>query len=393
MTVAGWLGALWSLLVLSLTLGPGFGTGTPAAGASLADVVRNMLLFAPAGVLVVLSGRPVIAAALFAVLFSTAIEIAQLFIPGRFPGVRDVVMNTLGATIGAGFAVATIGPTFRSPARSARLALALGALGAGALLLPGILLKPAPSARSYHQAWTPVHPRYVPFSGRVLAASIGGVPIGESGPARSAALREKLLDGSAIEIRALRERTRDGVAPLVRLNDGRFEVLLVGVEGDDLVVRRHSLGAELGFEEPLFRSEGALARVEMGQPFELELVPRGLSWQVRVEDAAPQRFGPTPAAIWRLIADSDSFSESLRRGLDALVLALVFGTLAIWFRLRALAILGLSLVVGALFLGPGLSGLAASPPGEWLGVAVGLVGGSLLQVWLRRTSGAGPLIR
>jgi hypothetical protein len=383
------LTAGWLLLVLSVTLIPAFGPGTAAGVARLADVVRNLVLFAPLGLLLGLSGSPIRKAALFGGLLSAAIETAQIWIPGRHPGVPDVAVDALGVALGAGFARALIGPFSRSPARSAWLALAAGVLAAAIFLLPGVLLRPAPPPSRYFTAWTPDYPRYVTFPGKVLEASIGDVPIEPSGPSRrSATLRKRLSDGSAIALRAVAQAREAGIAPLVRINDGRWEVLLVGVQGDDLVVRRHAVAADLGFEEPLFRLPEALAGVTPGRPFRVDLEPKGAAWQASVAGSAARSIGPTPASAWRLVADSDAFPEPLQRALDALALALVFGSIAIWFRPRGPAIAGLALALAALVLAPGLTGVVSSPPGEWVGVAIGLWGGALVQSRVRRGAGA-----
>jgi len=67
------------------------------------EALANVALFVPLGLLLPAATRwrPWVAVPVGAV-FSTLIEISQLlFLPHRFPTVQDVVMNTLGAAIGA----------------------------------------------------------------------------------------------------------------------------------------------------------------------------------------------------------------------------------------------------------------------------------------------------
>lgn len=82
----------------------------------LYDRITNVLAFLPFGVLaVLLSQRGAtwsvrvrrVAAAAFAA--SAAIEAAQLFLPSRFPSTADVLLNTLGAWLGAAAAAALAG--------------------------------------------------------------------------------------------------------------------------------------------------------------------------------------------------------------------------------------------------------------------------------------------
>ncbi len=378
--------SVWVALILFLTLMPAFGTGTVDVAAPLADVVRNLVLFAPLGLLLGLAGRSPARVALLAALLSAGVELAQLWIPGRHPGVRDIAMDALGAAAGCAFARALLGPVFRSPKRSARLALAIGGLGAVVILLPGILLQPAPPESRYFTALGPDFPRYAVFPGAVLEAHIGELPIQTQGPStQSGALREGLRDGSPITVRAVSEGRPAQLASLLRINDGDWEVLLVGVQGEDLVVRRHALAGDLGLQEPLFRASGAVPH-EPGRPFRIELVPSGAGWLASIDGSRPRRVGPTPAAARRLVADSDAFSEPLRKALDALALGLGFGAIAIWLRARGPAIVGLALPIGAVILAPSVAGLIPSPPTEWAGVAIGLLGGGLVQAWVRRSS-------
>lgn len=377
------LSALWVAMILSLTLVPASGNGTAAGAAPTADAIRNILLFAPLGLLLGLSGRSVRSVALLAALLAAGIEITQLWIPGRYPGFRDVAMNTLGASAGGVSAHALLGPLFRSASRSAWVALTMGGLGALVVLLPGFLLRPAPPESRYFTAVRPDYPRYAVFSGRVLEAQIGDLPIESEAPSvHSAALRDRLLDGSTISVRADLAKPLSEITPLVRINDGSWEVLMVGVRGGDLVVRRHALAADIGLEEPLFRLSNALPPALKG-PFHVELVPDGVGWLASIDGASPRRVGPTPASARRLLADSDSFSLRTARTLDAFSLALVFGVCAIWFRPRAIAIAGLILPAAAMVAGPSLVGVVASPPSEWAGVGAGLVGGGLVQAWIR----------
>jgi len=95
----------------------------PAAGAALeyllVDVVGNTLLFIPVGLAFVgalpLAGRAAryLGAVLAAMLFSSAIEVAQLFMPSRATDVDDVLFNTAGAMLGALLALLWTAPTPR----------------------------------------------------------------------------------------------------------------------------------------------------------------------------------------------------------------------------------------------------------------------------------------
>ena len=73
---------------------------------NLADFMANIVLFIPIGFLFKLSRRPVkdalcLKPLFFGILLSMSIEFTQLFIPGRYTQVSDVITNGLGAWLGA----------------------------------------------------------------------------------------------------------------------------------------------------------------------------------------------------------------------------------------------------------------------------------------------------
>lgn len=85
------------------------GAGLPTAFDLVTlEVVANVAMFVPLGLLLATSARVphtwlAVAAGLA---LSTAIETAQIAVPGRYPTVADVVANTGGAALGAAAVVA-----------------------------------------------------------------------------------------------------------------------------------------------------------------------------------------------------------------------------------------------------------------------------------------------
>ncbi len=72
-----------------------------------AEVVANVVMFVPLGLLLASSARvrhPWLAVAVGTVL-SAAIETTQIALPGRYPTVQDVAANSAGAAIGAAVVV------------------------------------------------------------------------------------------------------------------------------------------------------------------------------------------------------------------------------------------------------------------------------------------------
>lgn len=58
--------------------------------------------------------RPILWAASFAFSYGVLLEYAQLFVPGRYPGLLDIGLNTLGVLIGAALAASLNGARART---------------------------------------------------------------------------------------------------------------------------------------------------------------------------------------------------------------------------------------------------------------------------------------
>lgn len=112
---------LWLSVIGALTLGPGAGFDAERAGCvlpdeSVADVLveighdlesaLNALLLAPLAVALVLASRRVLTPVMVVVVLPGLIEVAQLFVPGRFCSPADYVLNVSGGLVGV--VVATV---------------------------------------------------------------------------------------------------------------------------------------------------------------------------------------------------------------------------------------------------------------------------------------------
>ena len=77
----------------------------PIQAFDLLEVVGNVFLFAPLGALLCFRGLRLTRAVLAGVLFSAAIEVTQLLVPGRTTSFDDVLLNALGVVLGHALAV------------------------------------------------------------------------------------------------------------------------------------------------------------------------------------------------------------------------------------------------------------------------------------------------
>jgi hypothetical protein len=115
----------------------------------LADAVLNIGLFLPLGMALARRGRSWWIATLAGAVFSTAIELLQMVVPGRDPSLRDIVANTLGAALGAVLVYRPRVWLVPTPRQAWWLLVAAAAFVAGVVISTGVLLSPARSVTPF----------------------------------------------------------------------------------------------------------------------------------------------------------------------------------------------------------------------------------------------------
>jgi VanZ family protein len=266
------------LLILVATLLPAGGLAEPEPRVCIAcgdgvtgDALLNILLFVPFGAALAFAGFGGVATAVAGLLLSAAVETAQLWIPGRFSTLSDVLANASGAA--AGWLLVRHGrAVVRTHGRRR-------ALGVGAVVLPvasaaatALLLAPAMTADEPVVArWTPEWPGRPAYEGRVTDARIGDVFLP---PAPSAASREAaslFLAGEALVITAEAGAPSGQRAPIFDVMADAEVLILLAADGPDAVFRFRTRAAALGFDQPELRYRGALRNVPPGAPLRVEV--------------------------------------------------------------------------------------------------------------------------
>src|SRR5688572_24868648 len=147
----------------------------------LADVFRNLILFAPLGAGLAWGRVRTRHALLLGAGVSAFVELTQHAIPGRNASAIDWVCNVAGAGLAA--ILFRTAPTWLHPsdARAGTFALAAGAAAATALVATGVLLTPAPTTRTFYGHRTPVLESFARYEGTVLDAALDEIeiPVGE----------------------------------------------------------------------------------------------------------------------------------------------------------------------------------------------------------------------
>lgn len=261
------------------------------------NLLRNVLLFVPLGVGLGLARPTFVRAWLPAVVLTTFIELAQIFIPGRNPLPIDWAANAGGGALGILLVRSLEGRIRRVRPGGPSWDGAWIALSFAALVATTMAFQIAPPAPPHHVQITPRLGHLESYKGQVEAVTLGDevLEVGRHGnPARLETLllgpalrghadaeadaqpetRSDLRDeaepagGSA----ALRIAARAGpppsdVAPLVSIYTGaQEELFLLGADGTDLVLRLPYRAARLALTESDLRLRGALAGLEEGSP-------------------------------------------------------------------------------------------------------------------------------
>ena len=233
-----------------------------------ADLILNVILFAPFGAALVRLGmRPLLACGI-ALLFSGFLETAQSLIPGRFPTWRDVVLNASGAWLGA----IVTRDLFRWLASRFAPLFFLAAVAAvpGTVLLTGWLHQPAVKRSTWFGQPSPRLPHLAPWEGRLDSALVGTSSI-PNGPLRNAqAVQNAIASREPVLLSGVAAPAPARLAGLLAIADDEFEeMLLVGQEGTDLIVRERRRASQYRLFEPESRFPGLLSVAPAGTPFRL----------------------------------------------------------------------------------------------------------------------------
>jgi hypothetical protein len=383
--------ALFVLGILRLTL-------TPTADGSVealrltcivcgpqggADAVLNVLLFAPVALLLTALGVSARRTLLATALLSLAIEIAQGFVPGRDPALGDVLFDSLGGVLGwslARFPGAWLLPPARQAAhRSLAAAAAALALAAGT----GYLLRPARSEPPFGAEWTERTRRLARYRGQVLAARLGDLELPPGRLQDPLGFRRRLLEGEPLLLRATAGPRVPTLAPLLGIY-AAGEMLLLGIDGDEVVLRYRPRADRLRLVRPEFALPGALAGLSAGSPLLVRARVRSSGIDLAVAPRARAHVDFTVGSGWMLFLAGQFGRAPFPWYLPPLWLAALCAPVGLWLRARPASGAALLLLAAGLPLAALALGLAPTPPLEAAGAGLGLLAGSALHALLRR---------
>jgi hypothetical protein len=333
-------------------------------GRGTADALVNLILFAPLGIGLALAHVRWWRAVLAGALLSTLVELAQTVIPGRDPSLGDVLFDTLGAAAGFGCVILAPRAARLSAAVSARLSLASAVLFAAAVVLTGALLRPCYPKSRYYGQWTPNLGHLEWYQGRVLSASIGAIPLDSAALQNSDAVRDALFRGTTVTVHAIAGASPPGLASLLSIaDDHERDIMLVGPDRDDLVLRYRMVADGLGLDKPDVRFPGALRTVRPGDSLSVRAwSPRVGEFCLSRDTAVACNLGFSPGDGWALLYYSESFPRWLKLVLSGGWVAVLVAPVGFWLRKRAESAVALALVGADLLILPDLVGLKPASP-------------------------------
>lgn len=370
------------LVVLVATLSPASAPDTPYrfwAPAGLADIIRNVVLFVPFGAALAWRGLPPRRVALWSFLLTLFVETSQLVLSGRDASLFDVASNTLGGLLGA----ALVAGYRWAPRAAAPWASVAAAVSGATLLLTAWLMAPSlPGDAAWYGQWTPNLGHFEWYRGHVRAATLGGVPLPGYQLRNTAQIRGLLLDSAELRVVFTAGAPTSDLAPLVSIFDGaQREIMLLAVDGRDVVFRLRPRAARVALESPLLRWPGGHAWAA-GDTVDLRLRPAGPGWCLAsrgLESCQPLLLRDG----WMVYVAADFPPYGLHDVIAAVWLALVALPVGLLLRGRGPAIAALGLLGLAVVAAPPLGGLGVAGWFEWGALLAGLATGWLLR-WMAR---------
>jgi len=380
------LASLAAILVATLTPYQGEVPATRVcllcAPSDLADVIANLILFLPLGFAMTWLGwrpRPAIVGA---ALLSAAIELSQLlFIAGRDASVSDVTMNTLGTAAGVWLFRGAVAALRAGPPRSLRFTAALATVACVAIVTGDWLMTPAFPHTAYWGQWTPdLDGDLAWYQGRVMQAQIGRLEVRSAMIEHSGAVGWLLQRGIPVRVRGIAGPNPSRLAPFFSIYDiHQQEILLLGPQGDDLVLRYRMEAGEWHMDQPDFHLPHAFRDIRAGDTLDLTMWREHGAACLRLNAAQVCGLAPTAGRAWSLLQYPESFPDWLKRLLDAVYVGLLALPAAFCAaRLKDLAA-GAGILTAGLLAGPWVPGIGPSPVTEWAALGLGLVVGFLAR--------------
>lgn len=352
--------------ILGVTLTPSGGGGTPSpfcvlcGGNGGADLVLNVVLFAPFGAALAWVGTSAKRATVASLLLSGAIEATQIVLPNRSPTVRDIASNAFGG--GTGAAAVWALPRLALAPMPAGVVGAAVALPAAVVWATRALL--GPSLRSVERLdaiWEPQFARPGNrWSGTLLSVDLDGRHLPNAAVRVDPQLRRAIASGRPLTLRIVAGDSTARYMPIVRLAPEVDESLLLVAQADrGVIVFSRRAASDLRLRTPGAAFPRALEGVRPGDTLQLAVEAwSGTSPCLRVRELRHCAAAPHAGRAWSFLLPPGRLPTWVA---DAVTLGVLFAPLAFLLGLGAVRQRRRLLVVGAV--------VALLVVARWLGFA------------------------
>jgi VanZ family protein len=383
-------------LICALTLVPAERSSGPTAlgdfAPVVADALRNLVLFAPLALALLLAGHRRLTGLALCAGLSAGVELLQLGVPGRIAGFMDVACNSLGA--GLAILLFSTRGTWLSPPPRWRLPLRALAVSLpwAVAFITGLAFLPSVPAGLYYGGWNPEFGGMAVYPGPVLDARIGEKLVAPAGPiADSAALRRGLLAGEPIRVRWRIAESPARLAPLVIvIGPASEELALVATHGMDLVLRRWRRAADFRLEQPELTWPGALARLRPGRSADLVATPSASGVRAALDGGEPEAIDLGIGRGWALVAPDRWLDPAWHPALDALWLMSLLFPAGLWLPRGWTGLAWAVPALACLWIVPVRVGLAPTTAVEVCGALAGLILGGGIAALAARSATVVP---
>ena len=340
----------------------------------LADAIVNVILFIPLGVAVALTGRSTLAALALGGALSFGVEVAQItLIPGRDASVGDLVLNTVGAAVGVAIVKTSWWWLSSNRRRASRLSLVAGFFAMAMIAGTGLLFVPLPPDGTYFVMWRPVLRHLDPYDAPVRSATIGGHPIPPGRIEEPTQLRELVRTGAPIRVvAAAAPRTSRQAAMFTIYDERKREVVLIGPDRDDLVLRVRMRSTSAWLDQPDLRVVGGWRNLIPGSEITVTARRSGRNYCVGFGLHPPCSSGFSAGMGWALFLYDEQWPASVHSGLKLFWLALLGFPVGFWARRRWESLCALSMFAASIVVLPAWVGLLPTPAHQVLGGIAGI---------------------
>jgi hypothetical protein len=224
------------------------------------------------------------------------------------------------------------------------------------------------------------------YPGDVLSVSVGDIHLSPGAVFDSSRLRTGLYEGAPLRVYAQAARhTVANPLPFLRVSDkSHKDILFLGADHEDLRFRVRTRAMRAGFNSPGIVFRGVMRTLSPGKPFAVTLWPEDRHWCVDVNGTATCTTGFTIGAGWMLFYASHDLPVRLQMVLSGLWVAAMVWPIGFWARGRVETALAVVLLVMSVWVLPGVTGLAPTPPAEIGATVVGLFMGAALHLIRRQ---------